>query len=304
MELYFCPEQLLFLVSLVPNIPDREPVIYFACRCFSRHYSVPRVPTIPGLESFPGVVVHSHEYRYPEVYQGKRVVILGAGSSGEDICLQVAKCAEMVYLNHKKTLSCKLPDNVKQQSPIESVSRDGTVQFDDGQEKKVDVILLCTGYEISFPFLHDDCNVQVRNNRVTHLYKHIFNTKYPTLSFIGLCFKFCVFPHFSLQAQYIAAVLSRRKNLPSEEEMNADEEKDFQEKLSRGLRENHAHYASDSGGKWDYDSTIAQLAGVDELRPVYNDLCKHVLRRRRNFLMDYKKDEFKLTSDGMWTTVE
>ena len=271
---------------------------------FSRHYSVPRVPAIPGLESFPGVVVHSHEYRYPEVYQGMRVVILGAGSSGEDICLQVAKCAEMVYLSHKKTLSCKLPDNVKQHSPIESVSSDGTVRFDDGQEKKVDAILLCTGYEISFPFLHDDCNVQVRNNRVTHLYKHIFNTKHPTLSFIGLCFKFCVFPHFSLQAQYIAAVLSRRKNLPSEEEMNADEEKDFQERLSRGLRENHAHYLGDSGGKWDYDSTIAQLAGVDELRPVYNDLVKHVLHRRRNFLMDYKKDEFKLTSDGMWTTVE
>ena len=102
MLICFFPKQLLFLVFLASNIPDREPVIYLACRCFSRHYSVPRVPTIPGLESFPGLVVHSHEYRYPEVYQGMRVVIFGAGSSGEDICLQVAKCAEMVYLSHKK----------------------------------------------------------------------------------------------------------------------------------------------------------------------------------------------------------
>ena len=193
---------------------------------------------------------------------------------------------------------------MKQQRPIESVSSDGTVLFDDGKQEKVDAILFCTGYEIAFPFLHDDCNIQVRNNRVTHLYKHIFNTKYPTLSFIGLCFKFCVFPDFSLQAQYIAAVLSRRKNLPSEEEMNSDEENDFQERLSRGLRENHAHYQGDLGWMWDYDTTIAQLAGVDELSPIYNDLCKHVICRRKQFLMDYKKDEFKLTSDGMWTTAE
>ena len=269
-----------------------------------RHFSVPIVPEIPGLESFPGLVMHSHEYRHPEVFQEKRVVILGAGSSGEDISLEVAKCAEMVYLSHKKTLLSKLPVNVEQHLPVTSVSIDGTVQFDDGQENNVDAILFCTGYLISFPFLDRECGIQVNNNRVTHLYKHIFNTKYPTLSFIGLCSKFCIFPHFSLQAQYIAAVLSGGKTLPSEEEMNADEDKDFQERLSLGLREKHAHYLAYAGLKWDYDSIIARLAGVDALCPVYNDLGKHVLNRRMHFLMEYKKDEFKLTTDGMWTTVE
>ena len=229
-------------MSLLTTSNSWSGVVNF-CSCngfhyfsVSRHYTVPLKPVIPGLESFPGLVMHSHDYRHPEVFQGKRVVILGAASSGGDICLQVAQYAEMVYLSHKGTLTCKLPDNVKQRRPITSVSRDGTVWFDDGHDqKKVDVILFCTGYKISFPFLDNDCNIQVRNNRVTHLYKHIFSTKYPTLSFIGLCFKFCVFPHFSLQAQYIAAVLSERKKLPTEEEMNADEEKDFQERLSFGF---------------------------------------------------------------------
>ena len=243
----------------------------------------------------------SHDYRHPEVFQGKHLVILGAASSGQDICLEIAKCAEKVYLSHKSTLRCKLPENVEQHKPITYVSMDGTVVFDDGQQRKVDTIVFCTGYNISFPFLNNDCNIQVSNNRVTHLYKHIFNTKYPTLSFVGLCFRFCVFPHFSVQAQYIAAVLSGRKELPSEEEMNADEEKDFQEILAFGLCENHAHYLNEV--KRDYDSVIAQLAGVDKLSPVYNDLCKHVLNRRRNFLMDYKNDVYKLTSDGGWTTV-
>ena len=246
--------------------------------------------------------MHSHDYRHPEVFQGKSVVILGAGSSGQDISLEVAKFAEMVYLSHKGTLPCTLPDNVKQHRPITSVSRDGTVWFDDGQQKKVDAILLCTGYDFVFPFLDKDCNIQVRNNRVTHLYKHIFSTKYHTLSFIGLGLRICPFPQFSLQAQYIAAVLSERKKLPSEEEMNADEENDFEGKLSSGLHEKHAHLLGDR--QWDYDNMIAHLAGVNELSPVYEDLYMHVHHRRRTCLLDYKGDEFKLTSDGMWTTVD
>ena len=267
-----------------------------------RHYFVPLVPEISGLESFPGLVMHSHDYRHPEVFQGKRVVIFGAGSSGQDIGLEVAKYAEKVYLSHKGTLLCKLPDNLKQHKPITSVSNDGTVCFDDGEQEKVDAILFCTGYNFSFPFLHCDCNIQVRNNRVTHLYKHIFNIKYPTLSFIGLALRICPFPQFSLQAQYIAAVLNGQKKLPSEEEMIADEENDFQGKLSAGLREKHAHLLGER--QWDYDNTIAHLAGVNKLNPVYEDLYKHVHHRRKNFLMDYKSDEFKLTSDGMWAAVE
>lgn len=156
-----------------------------------RHNSIPRLPAIPGLKSFPGVVMHSHDYRHPEVFTGKHLVILGAGASGLDICLNVANCAEKVYLSHKRSLCSKLPENVEQQRPIMSISVDGTVLFEDGQERKVDFILLCAGYIFSFPLLHDDCSIQVRNNRVTHLYKHIFNTKHPTLSFIGVCSLFC-----------------------------------------------------------------------------------------------------------------
>ena len=246
--------------------------------------------------------MHSHDYRHPEIFQGKRVVILGAGLSGQDICLHVAKCADKVYLSHKRAvLRCILPDNLEQHRPIACVSVDGTVQFDDGQERRVDAILLCTGYKTSFPFLHDDCNIQVRNNRVTHLYKHIFNTKFPTLSFIGLCYRFCIFPRFYLQAQYIAAIFSGRKILPPEDMMNAEEEKDFREILSAGLREKYAHFTLDD--KWDYDNTIALLAGADMLSPHYKDLHKHTFHRREHFLMEYENDEFILTPDGMWKTV-
>ena len=243
--------------------------------------------------------MHSHDYRHPEVFAGKHLAILGAGPSGVDICLNVANCAEKVYLSHKGSLCSTLPENVEQQRPIMSISVDGTVLFEDGQERKVDCILLCTGYIFSFPFLHDDCSIQVRNNRVTHLYKHIFNTKYPTLSFIGVCSLFCGFARFSLQAQYIASVLSGRKSLPSEDQMNADEEKDFQERLSLGMPEHHAHR---TGTRGDYNGVIAQLAGVDRLSPLYDNLFKYVLEKRKYHVMDYTKDNYKVNADGTWTS--
>ena len=120
---------------------------------FSRHFAVPRLPVIPGQESFPGLVMHSHDYRHPEVFQGKHLVIFGGGPSGRDICLDVANCAEKVYISHKSRFCSTLPENVEQHRPIISIHTDGTVLFEDGQERKVDSILLCTGYVISFPFL-------------------------------------------------------------------------------------------------------------------------------------------------------
>lgn len=266
------------------------------------HYFVPYEPVIPGLISFPGMVMHSHNYRHPEVFQGKRVVILGAAASGQDICLEVAKFADVVYLSHKNILSSELPLNVEQHYPISSVSSDCIVQFDGGQQRKVDVILLCTGYCFSFPFLDDECGIHVTNNRITQLYKHIFNIKYPTLSFIGLGLRVCPFPQFSLQAQYVVAVLSGQKHLPSKEEMKADEEREFQKILCNGLQEKHAHLLGTR--QWDYNNTVAQLAGVDKLGSHYESIYRHTHNRRTNNLMDYKNDELKLNANGKWTIVK
>lgn len=254
-------------------------------------YSVPFIPEIHGLEHFPGLVMHSHDYRHSKIFQQMNVVIVGAGNSGQDICLEIADCSNFVYLSHKRCLPCKLPDNVKECKPIASVASDGGVQFEDGRKVKVDAILLCTGYEIKIPFLDDNCGIQVRNNRVIHLYKHIFAVKNPTLSFIGLCFHVCPFPLFSLQAQFVTAVLSGVKTLPFEEEMLADEEREFKEKLCSGSQEKYAHSLGER--QWTYNRTIAHLAGIKTPSTVCKTLYDHVIWRRTNFLMDYKNDDFR-----------
>jgi putative flavoprotein involved in K+ transport len=46
---------------------------------------IPNVPRIPALDGFTGQVMHAHEYADAEPWRGKRVVVIGTGTSGHDI---------------------------------------------------------------------------------------------------------------------------------------------------------------------------------------------------------------------------
>jgi dimethylaniline monooxygenase (N-oxide forming) len=60
--------------------------------------SLPYIPEVTGLESFEGRAIHSHIYRRPDVYAGKRVALVGFGSSAVDISSEVSKHAESCHL--------------------------------------------------------------------------------------------------------------------------------------------------------------------------------------------------------------
>jgi len=50
----------------------------------------PRVPELPGADSFTGELLHSSDYRNPRPYHGKNVLAVGAGSSGMEIAYDPA----------------------------------------------------------------------------------------------------------------------------------------------------------------------------------------------------------------------
>ncbi|XP_052809628.1 uncharacterized protein LOC128238094 [Mya arenaria] len=54
-------------------------------------YSFPNTPTFPGIESFGGRVIHSHDLRSARHFHGQRVLVIGAAYSGEDIPTQLIK---------------------------------------------------------------------------------------------------------------------------------------------------------------------------------------------------------------------
>ncbi|PKM29896.1 MAG: monooxygenase [Gammaproteobacteria bacterium HGW-Gammaproteobacteria-11] len=60
----------------------------------------PNRPTLPG--EFAGQLMHSAEYRSPEVFKGKRVLIIGCGNSGADIAVDAVHQAAKVDMSLRR----------------------------------------------------------------------------------------------------------------------------------------------------------------------------------------------------------
>lgn len=45
----------------------------------------PKIPKLPGLDTFQGTLMHTHDYRNGKAFKGKRALVLGTGTSGHDI---------------------------------------------------------------------------------------------------------------------------------------------------------------------------------------------------------------------------
>jgi putative flavoprotein involved in K+ transport len=54
------------------------------------HSSAPGMPSWPGAERFAGRLLHATEYRRPDDHRDARVLVVGAGSSGGEICVDLA----------------------------------------------------------------------------------------------------------------------------------------------------------------------------------------------------------------------
>ncbi len=109
-----CPESGKWLVTVqgglacenmdrcesIPADPTVEPrTMAFDCVCVATGTNTfPSLPTFPGQECFKGPIVHSLDYRSPEVFTGKRVLVIGSGESGSDITNEISKFASKVAI--------------------------------------------------------------------------------------------------------------------------------------------------------------------------------------------------------------
>ncbi|MGW0517397.1 hypothetical protein [Crossiella sp. NPDC003009] len=79
----------------------------------------------------------------------------------------------------------------------------GTVHFTDGTSEPVDLVIYCTGYRITFPFLDEDIIKPVDNH--IGLYRRIASVNHPGLCFIGLIQPLgAIMPLAEAQASWIA----------------------------------------------------------------------------------------------------
>ena len=60
------------------------------------HHSQPYLPRFEGQDTFAGQLLHSHDYRSSQNFEGKRVVVVGIGNSAVDIAVDLSKAASQV----------------------------------------------------------------------------------------------------------------------------------------------------------------------------------------------------------------
>ncbi len=59
------------------------------------HNHAPRLPDLPGR--FDGETLHAADYRTPDIFEGKRVLVMGGGNSGCDIAVEAAQHAASTF---------------------------------------------------------------------------------------------------------------------------------------------------------------------------------------------------------------
>jgi dimethylaniline monooxygenase (N-oxide forming) len=92
------------------------------------------------------------------------------------------------------------------------------VRFTDGSAVDADVVVYCTGYNVSFPFL-DQAVMHTVDNRVD-LFHQVFPPDVPNLAFIGLVQPFgALMPVAEQQATWVADWLTGAYRLPAREVM-------------------------------------------------------------------------------------
>ncbi|XP_040262949.1 flavin-containing monooxygenase 5-like isoform X2 [Bufo bufo] len=82
----------------------QETDIFDAVLVCSGHHTEAHLPlkTFPGIEKFKGRYLHSRDYKNPEEFQGKRVIVIGIGNSGGDIAVELSRTASQVFLSTRR----------------------------------------------------------------------------------------------------------------------------------------------------------------------------------------------------------
>ncbi|XP_009891210.1 PREDICTED: dimethylaniline monooxygenase [N-oxide-forming] 1-like [Charadrius vociferus] len=280
--------------------------VFDAVMVCSGNFSEPSLPLhcFPGIERFQGQYFHSRQYKHPDVFQGKRVLVVGMGNSGVDIAVEASRVAtkvtvctsrgawvlsrvfdhgypwDMVFntrlmslirnslpgplsrglinyrvnqwfkhenyglqlekscLVREPVLNDDLPSyiltgRITIKPGVKEFKENSVVFHNCPEEEPIDIVVFCTGYKVSFPFL-EEAVVKVENKHAS-LYKYVFPThlQRPTLAILGLIKPFgAIMPVTEMQARWVTRVFKGLCRLPPQPVM----EKEVNEKKKNQVR--------------------------------------------------------------------
>ena len=241
-------------------------------------------PAFPGSDEFEGEQMHAHDYRTPDILEGKRVLVLGIGNSATDIAVESSRIADTTFLAMRRgawilpkylgsTPTDRAMSGLMSRAPLAIQSRflkrslrmtvgnltdfglpepdheplhahptvssdlvprlghgdikvkpnidhfDGDrVVFTDGSSERIDLVIYCTGYRITFPFFDEEI-ISTGDNQVD-LYRRVASIEHPGLYFIGLIQPLgAIMPLAEAQSAWVADLIEGKCSLPDRSTM-------------------------------------------------------------------------------------
>ncbi|XP_001633932.2 flavin-containing monooxygenase 2 [Nematostella vectensis] len=88
--------------SIAGNSQTIKMEVYDFVMVASGKLSEPFIPEIPGMESFPGKLIHSKEYKTFRGFENRRILVVGLGNSAGDIACELSRHASQVYISTRR----------------------------------------------------------------------------------------------------------------------------------------------------------------------------------------------------------
>ena len=254
------------------------------------HFSTPNVPSFEGIDSFPGRIMHSHDYRDAREFKGQRVLVIGASYSAEDVALQTKKYgAESVTISYRTN-----PMGFHWPEGMEEIQLGHQVRWQhralQGRQRARD--------RHRHPVHRLPAPLPVRRERAAAQDPTTGSTPEcstrgvmwignPKLMYLGMQDQYYTFTMFDAQAWYARDVILGKIALPSKADMQKDastwqareealgdplQEIDFQTDYCKDLCEVLDYgldfqVARDNFEKWEHDKEHSILAYRDEAHP-------------------------------------
>ena len=194
-------------------------------------FSCGNMPTFPGLEQFNGRILHSKDVKHMEDFKGKRLLLIGARWSAEDLALQAHKFGAKSVVISWQTMPhgqgwFKFPGTITQHPQVERFINN-TAYFKDGFKADFDMVIFCTGYKWHYPFMADDLRLKEQLFVVSkEFYKATLwlNGGNGKVLYMGAPYTIYTFTFFEAQASWACKYIMKEIDVPSPDEMVADSE--------------------------------------------------------------------------------
>jgi len=194
----------------------------------SGHYTRPNMPEFEGFSTFPGTILHSHDFRDARRFANMNVLVIGVGYSGEDISSQCWKFgAKSITISYKlKIYDFNWPKNIELR-PLLTKMDGKTAHFIDGSVKEdIDAIIFCTGYVHNFPFLPDSLRIKGSSRQwCNELYKGVMFEGNHQLFYIGMFNQNTALTLFDAQGWYIRDLIVGKLPIPPSDQRKENSDK-------------------------------------------------------------------------------